>query len=68
MSKQSKGFAQPKPAKQPKTPAIKPAENDSQEPPFLVKLIVSIGMITFGLSQMVRILFAKRVSTKPKKD
>jgi hypothetical protein len=68
MPNQSKGFAQSKPAKQKKTQAMNPAENDSKEPPFLVKLIVNIGMVTFGLYQMIRILLAKRIRSKPKKN
>jgi hypothetical protein len=68
MSNQSKGFAQSKPAKQKKTQAIDPAENDSKEPPFLVNFIVNIGMVTFGLFQMIRILFTKQISSKAKKN
>ncbi|MGB8702361.1 MAG: hypothetical protein WCD18_23335 [Thermosynechococcaceae cyanobacterium] len=68
MSKPSKGFAQPKPAKKSKSPAIEQPKNSSKQPPFLMKLIVDIGMITFGLFQLARIVLDKQLNSKSKKN
>jgi hypothetical protein len=66
MSKPSKGFAQPKPAKQPKNPPPAQSDINLSEPPFWLKLIVNIRMISFALFQLGQILLEQRMNAKSK--